>query len=224
MYFLTEPQVKILQKVINDYRRREVNNGRGGSSLALVSQANDFYMFYLSEAVPPMAANSEGVFIASSVKGRVGALNDKGELTPVQYPDETFFELDVYNTSSKRIGPNQWVQGHLNKSGFWVLTPPPVALGWAQAPEGGLPARQGGVLGQATACAVLIEAPEAGANYIQGELVKNGATVLIRNYGGAVVASEGDRLIQHDGEKIVGYDCENEGDPNVFKTLEEEGV
>ena len=90
---------------------------------------------------------------------------------------------------------------------------------WAQAPEEGLSARNGGILGEAV-CEVLIEAPSAGANYVEGELVKNGETVLIKNYGSRTKATEGDRLIQHDGFEIVGYDCENQGDPNVFKTLE----
>lgn len=93
-------------------------------------------------------------------------------------------------------------------------------ISFAQAPEGGLPGRQGGVLGEAVTCDVLIEAPTNGDNYVEGELVKNGETVKIKNYGSAAVASEGDRLIQHDGVKIVGYDCANQGDPNNFKTLE----
>ena len=90
---------------------------------------------------------------------------------------------------------------------------------FAQAPAGGLPARQGGVLGQAE-CDVLISAPSAGANYAEGELVKTGRTIMIQNYGSSVVADEGDRLIQHDGTKIVGYDCANSGNPNDFQTLE----
>ena len=101
----------------------------------------------------------------------------------------------------------------------YIIGGDPLGIRFAQAPEGGLPARVGGVLGQAE-CDVLISAPSAGANYAEGELVKTGRTITIQNYGSSVVADEGDRLIQHDGTKIVGYDCANSGDPNDFQTLE----
>ena len=101
----------------------------------------------------------------------------------------------------------------------YIVGGDPLGIRFAQAPAGGLPARVGGVLGQAE-CDVLISAPSAGTSYIEGELVKTGRTITIQNYGSSVVADQGDRIIQHDGTKIVGYDCANSGDPNDFQTLE----
>ena len=92
-------------------------------------------------------------------------------------------------------------------------------LQFAQAPAAGLPARNGASLGQGS-CAVLVIATEVGNGYSAGDLVRNGQSIMIYNYGLTTVASEGDRLIQHDGTTIVGYDCENEGDPEGFATLE----
>ena len=208
MFFLTEPQVELLQKVINDYRRREVN-GRDGDSLATVPQANDFYMFYLNEYAAPLDVDE-----ASSVKARVGVFTPEGELAPVEFPDGSYWELDVYNTSQKWVRPGQWVQGHLNKSGFWVLTPP-VELEFAIAPPGGIAAREGATPGIGL-CQELIPADRPGPGYATADLVRTGRLLVVENWDLEKVADEGDRLIQHDGRYVVGVLCDNDGDPAAF--------
>jgi len=112
------------------------------------------------------------------------------------------------------------VEQSVHKTGCWLVVNNSPRLQFAQAPEGGLPARQGGILIE-TECNVLIEAPSGGNGYIEGELVKTGATITIKNYGSRVVANEGDRMIMHDGIKIVGYDCASSNEFGDFETLDD---
>lgn len=92
----------------------------------------------------------------------------------------------------------------------------------AQAPEGGVPAREGATPGEATVTAI-VSATNSTFEYNVGDLVKTALTFTARNWTHTILGDTGDRVIHveghYDGALVLGADeCDNDGDPDAIKT------
>lgn len=188
-----------------------------------------------------MSLNGLADFVITK-HGKIWEYDDPESLEDPQ--EKLTVEIEVVTSRNMGLGQECWIhylagdedpeaagEEKIVRPGRWRIVAKR-GLAFAMAPEGGIPARVGALPGitEDEKCEIVVQAVDPvpdGANYAANDFIRLRDGIHVQNWDLEIVADQGDRLIQVEGlweeTFIVGAICNNTGDPDDIKYVDDIG-